>query len=959
MSIHDVLKSDTVSASRTRSTPKYFHDDIADSPRHFGVYMGIVKNTQDIQHMGRLQVFLPDWGGDEDNQKDWKMVSYCAPFGGSTPAMERFWKRDVGEYDYTPTSYGFWAVPPDVGNKVLVMFINGDETRGVWIGSMYDSFMNFNVPGLAASDKHNNPEDTVHKFQNVTEYNKFNRGVASPLEPVVRPYHKRQYERMSQTAQHEDPYRGWTTSSAQRETPSAVYGMSTPGPIDTLATNVGETFKRSGGHQFVMDDGDVNGNNRLIRLRARGGAQLLIHDTLGFVYICNKMGTAWVELDRNGNVEVYSNNSISLRANEDINMRADRDFNLDIGRDLNVYMPADYETNEEKQFQTDLHTGTGSDFDPAKPNFAYSKVSGLKSNVPNGSIVLQVKEGEVHTTVETGNVYNTMGAGDYHNRLRNGNYFRQIDAGYFNGLTNSNHFQKVGRKAQYESIRSMTIVSEESMILASNKHTNISTLGTMDVTVKSDLFMSAGKDFHRTAGGIIAEDATNIYHNDGNSEVAKRIVKIDDTFSAVIAQLPALKEFEDMIKYDPKKGPTMEKVDRRLTRYPTMEPYGGLSGAPGEGTMMHYDVSTTGSIGLVVGESKAETPVLVDTHDKVIPVGKFNAESISDDKSSSGETKKPETVDGTPTSELPPGLYVGTHYDEKGRGHYEKVAETATQPAAKAELSGPGVETIKQNADLTQTVQVNDAGAEYIGYAHVLNKDEQKQTVVEETTATATEIMLRSTKDWPPFGTARCGNEIFSWTGTTSKSLIGATRGLAGTTPQVFSKGTTCTFPGESYLGGITRQQAGALLDKDLIPCIAEIQRLKAPLNQNHVNALGSLCFRMGPKAFSNSTVVSALNKGNFAECTTEFMRYNRSPKNVLSFVNGTMTSTLINQVNPGLTRCCAQDAKLFCTPATSALRNTVNTTSSGYHPSQFEADINKDTLGGGFSGARPKSEWL
>ena len=136
--------------------------------------------------------------------------------------------------------------------------------------------------------------------------------------------------------------------------------MSTPGPIDPLATNVNETFKRAGGHTFVMDDGDANGNNRLIRLRARGGAQLLIHDTLGFVYICNKMGTAWVELDKNGGVEVYSNNSISLRANEDINMRADRDFNLDIGRDLNVYMPADYETNEEKQFQTDSHTGTGS-----------------------------------------------------------------------------------------------------------------------------------------------------------------------------------------------------------------------------------------------------------------------------------------------------------------------------------------------------------------------------------------------------------------------------------------------------------------------------------------------------------------------------------------------------------------------------------------------------------------------
>jgi GH24 family phage-related lysozyme (muramidase) len=936
MSIHKTRKEDTVSGHRTASIPEYLKSaGSADSPRHFGVYMGIVKSTQDIQHMGRLQVFLPDWSGDEDNRKDWKIVSYCAPFGGSTPAMERFWKRDVGEYDYTPTSYGFWAVPPDVGNKVLIMFINGDENRGVWIGSMYDTFMNHNVPGLAAYDKHNNPDDKIHKFQNVTEYNKFNTEITSSLEPAVRPYHKRQYERMSQTAQHEDPYRGWTTSSAQRETPSAVYGMSTPGPIDSLATNVGETFKRSGGHQFVMDDGDVNGDNRLIRLRARGGAQLLIHDTLGFVYICNKMGTAWVELDRNGNVEVFSNNSISLRSNEDINMRADRDFNLDIGRDLNIHMPADYATNEEKQFQTDLHTGTGSDVDPATPNFWYSKTAGLKDveegahYVPNGSIVLQVKEGQVHTTVETGDVFHTMGAGNYNSRLLNGNYYRTLDAGQFHGYTTASHFQKVGGRMQIESIDSMAIVSEESMILASNKHTNISTLGTMDVTVKSDLFMSAGKDFHRTAGGIIAEDAARIYHNDGNSSKAKRIVDIDITLPARRAILPLLQEFEDMIKYDPKKGPTMEKVDRRLTRYPTMEPYGGLFGAPGEGTMMHYDLSTTGSIGLVLGETEAELPVLVNTHGKEFFEGEFNAESTPDDKASSGEQRKPEPVDGTPRDGMTPALYVGTSYDEKGRGHYEKVAETETQPAAKAKLSGKGVEVIKNNAELHQTVQVNDAGDEYIGYAHVLKKDKQEQTVVEETTATATEIVLRSAKTWPPFGTAKCGNETIGWKQKSidQTKLLGVVRGLLGTTPQIFKKGITCTFSGESYLEGITRQQADALLDHDLIPCIDAVRRVKSPLNQNHVDSLCSLAFRMGPKAFSNSTVVSALNKGNFAKCTTEFMRYNRAPKNILAFENGTMTSTLTNQVHPGLTRCCAQDAKLFCTPTTSTLRNIVNKT--------------------------------
>jgi GH24 family phage-related lysozyme (muramidase) len=927
MSIHRTRKEDSASStSRTASTPKYFHDDIADSPRHFGVYMGIVKNTQDIQHMGRLQVFLPDWAGDEDNRKDWKIVSYCAPFGGSTPAMERFWKRDVGEYDYTPTSYGFWAVPPDVGNKVLVMFINGDENRGVWIGSMYDTFMNHNVPGLAASDKHNNPEDQIHKFQNTTEYNKFNREIGSPLDPAVRPWHKRQYERMSQTAQHEDPYRGWTTSSAQRETPSAVYGMSTPGPIDTEATNVGETYKRSGGHQFVMDDGDKDGNNRLIRLRTRGGAQLLIHDTLGFVYICNKMGTAWVELDRNGNVEVFSNNSISLRANEDINMRADRDFNLDIGRDLNVYMPADYETNEEKKDQTDIGT-----------NFAYSKTAGLKTPVPNGSIVLQVKEGQVHTTVEKGDVFNTIGAGNYFNQLDNGSYYRTLSAGQFHGHTTANHFQKVGGNMQLESIGSMTIATENSMILASNNHTNISTLGTMCVDVKTDLFMSAGKDFHRTAGGIIAEDAANIYHNDGNSQEAWRIVKIDDTFGAFSASLPLLQEFEDVIKYDPKIGPVTEKVDRRLTRYPTMEPYGGLFGAPGEGTMMHIDVTTTGASGVVTGPTEAETPILVDAHDKTIPTGKFNAESTSDADSSSKDIKVPDPIDGKPRSTFAEGQYVGTHYDAQGTPQYEKVAESASKPAAICDLSGKGVDLIKSYEGLIQNAEVTDAGDTIIGYGHKLNKGKQEQTVVQETTATATEVVLRSTADWPPFGTAKVGNEIITWGNKTVNKLLGVKRGVSGTIPQVFKKGITCTFPGESFPEGITRQQADALFDNDIIPCIDAVRKLNIKLNPNQADACISLAQSLGPTAFSQSTVVAALNQNNFAKATTEFMRYNRAPIKTLSFEHGSLSNVLRTLVNPGLTRRRAEEAKLFCIPATSGLRAAVNTRSGNRRATTYD----------------------
>jgi len=383
-------KDDSPSYKKSKETPGHYTDDTADT-RYYGLYIGIVKNTRDSQHMGRLEVFIPDFGGDEDNSNVWKPVSYSTPFGGSTPASERHWIKGK-KYDFTPTAYGFWAVPPDVGNKVLVMFINGDPSRGVWIGCLLDTFMNHSMPGLGSYDKHDAP-----CYTNVptTEYNKYDPALHDPLMPPLRPYHKPTYDRLVVQGLIEDPYRGTTSSSAARETPSHVYGMSTPGPIDPDAVGVGETFKRAGGHTFVMDDGDPNNDNKngLIRLRTRGGAQLLLHDSSGFVYIANKDATAWIELDQVGNVEIYSGQHLSIRAEEDINIRADRDLNIDIGRDLNLNMPDDY-VSPLGIVSDDL----GRKYSPEKAS------NPLKTPIADGSIVYRLKNGHIHGTLDKGDV---------------------------------------------------------------------------------------------------------------------------------------------------------------------------------------------------------------------------------------------------------------------------------------------------------------------------------------------------------------------------------------------------------------------------------------------------------------------------------------------------------------------------------------------------------------------------
>ena len=79
-----------------------------------------------------------------------------------------------------------------------------------------------------------------------------------------------------------------------------------------------------------MDDGAVDGSSQLTRLRTASGHQLLMHDTEGVVYIANGSGNAYIEMDRNGRIDLYSGVG-------GINMRTDGDFNLHSNSNVNIH----------------------------------------------------------------------------------------------------------------------------------------------------------------------------------------------------------------------------------------------------------------------------------------------------------------------------------------------------------------------------------------------------------------------------------------------------------------------------------------------------------------------------------------------------------------------------------------------------------------------------------------------
>ena len=334
------------------STPNRSNRDHAYTDINPGPYMAIVKDNVDATYMGGLKVIIPSLSGtDEGPTTMLYEVKYLMPFYGakSPNATSGATEGDISEYAASQHSYGMWMVPPDIDTRVLVIFVEGKVSQGYWFGCVQEPYVNHMIPGLAAS------RDTEVRQQDVEAASKtdiygtdlvpageVNRtlfkyasslGGIDRLKKPVHPY----AETLRKQGLIQDTVRGTTSSSARRESPSAVFGISTPGRTDAAANKakLGPTdgkkdtqVVRSAGHTFVMDDGDAQGDNTLIRLRTGSGHQLLMHDTAGVVYLANAAGTVWMEFSKDGIVDIYAQKGYNIRSGGDINFHSEGDINM-------------------------------------------------------------------------------------------------------------------------------------------------------------------------------------------------------------------------------------------------------------------------------------------------------------------------------------------------------------------------------------------------------------------------------------------------------------------------------------------------------------------------------------------------------------------------------------------------------------------------------------------------------
>lgn len=332
-----------------RKVPKFLNKDkaVGANVRDAGPYIGIVKNNADPIRAGRLQVFVADFGGLELEQSHWITVSYASPYTGA--ARRPFVKEnppETNEFTQTNHSYGMWFTPPDIGNHVLVTFVNGDINRGYWFACVMPDLSHYAIPGIAGANKVEVKDSELAKVLTnppypVVEYNENNKTLQqqqSNFLEIPKPVHNHQVRILLNQGLEDDKVRGVISSSCQRESPSRVFGISTPGADGDEISIDGAVAWRKGGHTFVMDDGTVKeGKDRLVRVRTAGGHQILMNDTEEVLYISNANGKTWMEFTKDGKILVFAADDINLRSEKSINLHADKDINMFAKEHIKMY----------------------------------------------------------------------------------------------------------------------------------------------------------------------------------------------------------------------------------------------------------------------------------------------------------------------------------------------------------------------------------------------------------------------------------------------------------------------------------------------------------------------------------------------------------------------------------------------------------------------------------------------
>lgn len=865
--------------SRTRDAPRSF--ELVGQGRAAplnSIYVGFVKAVDDATYMGRLQVWIPELGGDPTDSNSWYTCSYASPFGGATSIYNV--KTGGSTWPESQRSYGMWFVPPDLENEVVVCFINGDHGRGVWFGCLFQQNMNHMIPGIPG----NNSGDTLP----VVEYNKKslaignNNGTSTP-DNAQRPLFTPLSDQLKIQGLDQDLLRGVSTSGARRtDPPNSVFGILTP-------------FQ----NQFVMDD---NPGQAFIRLRTRSGAQVLISDSEGSIYINSNDGNNWFNMAADGSVEIYALGDISMRSQGSLNLRADIDVNIEAGRTINMKarndtnVPNPSQPSMDRQanggnininanqnfnlttsniytYASNTHTRTaGNIFDTAdgppldssgmksKWGNIYVKANGNIFINSNSNIAIQSID---NIFIETSNLIYMdaansiiMSSGDNISILAHDNIIVQTSANLYvtaasnsyittlgnscvttfgdsNIVINNNAYTYTGGTTQNYYEKTVTSVANQSIWITSNHQISI-------LAEQDDIIIATGNDLWCSALGniFLASEIDMVIHTGGYKaeyiHTDKKTQKIQTTKEDIIVPDidPLAVEVDPYSPLNLTPPDLMQEVKFNMWAVP-----GQLPIYPTDLTQVDKQIDGVGNYSQVTRQTilyrlpyhepyayHSGGIVGTDTY-----IGQSGGQATDPYTGLPlqlgtivGNANFPMPIYGTPRSGMQPGLWVGTGYD----GTTPLYALQGPLPSSGGgSLSAAGIQFLISYEGLNPLPYTDQGGAILIGVGHALTGDEisNQYTNVD-------------------------GQQIPWQQGLTDDQIM-------------------------SLLNMDLYEQGDQLKQKPVVPTVQ--QAVTKPITQAQFDMLVDFCFNIGPQQFESCDVVQSIKQGNYDLATQQWMTWN------------------------------------------------------------------------------------
>ena len=284
--------------------------------RKLGITIGIVRDTDDPEQLGRLRVFCPTVDNEHTAIDDLPWCLYGSPFGGSISDLAVGPDKQIVQ---GTLSYGFFAVPK-VGANVLVMFLDGDPNTRVYFGSI------FGLGGLGRSLPSGHNYDSAGKFGKFTEEERGN--------ILVSEHAKESGLMLGDWYQNRGGFERAVGISKIKRTKIGngkdgyAPNPNNPNKLDPQSY----VWTTPGQHFLLMSDA---ADSSRVRLKSALGNQIILDDTNERIYIATQTGKNFIEMDSCGLIHIYSDDAISFHTKTDFNITADNSINM-ISPSINI-----------------------------------------------------------------------------------------------------------------------------------------------------------------------------------------------------------------------------------------------------------------------------------------------------------------------------------------------------------------------------------------------------------------------------------------------------------------------------------------------------------------------------------------------------------------------------------------------------------------------------------------------